>query len=294
MLIYWFQRLPSALAFNGMKHTITSRNKVDLLSVFSPQEVLLALLEDGLWAEGIVLSLQVSVLVRLILTTKEIKQLNEPHFLLGVDNVLEFTIVLANGILVTANAYQHPDLFWALRGGGGGTYGVVLSATYKTHPKFSLTTPIFQVNFTSPEIAQSISTELFRLLPDLSDAGWGGYTWISPQIMSANFLAPNVTVDEANKRLEPLVSFARNVTGGAVLYITPTYASFIDWWKTSFASGPPTPVGQNIELASRLLPKDLAKENPEEVARIALSLGGVSAKYVFPRFCRLNTRRTPR
>jgi FAD/FMN-containing dehydrogenase len=50
----------------------------------------------------------------------------------GVDNVLQFTIVLANGSLVTANSYQHPDLFWALRGGGGGTYGVVTSASYKT------------------------------------------------------------------------------------------------------------------------------------------------------------------
>ena len=274
-----------------MKHTITLRNKADSLSVV--KEVLLALLEDGLWAEGIVLSLQVSVLVRLILTTKEFKQLNEPHFLLGVDNVLEFTIVLANGILVTTNAYQNPDLFWALRGGGGGTYGVVLSATYQTHPKFSLTTPIFQVNFTSPQIAQSIVTELFRLHTDLSDAGWGGYIQISPAFMSAIFVAPNVTVDEANKRFESLVNFARNITGGAVLYTAPTYGSFLNWWKASSESGPPTPVGQNIELASRLLPRDLAKEHPEEVARIALSLGGVGAKYVIPRFCSLNTRRTP-
>ena len=44
----------------------------------------------------------------------------EPPFLffLGVDNVLEFTIVNANSTLVTTNAYRYPDLFWALRGGG--------------------------------------------------------------------------------------------------------------------------------------------------------------------------------
>ena len=163
--------------------------------------------------------------------------------------MLEFTIVLADGTLVTTNAYQHPDLFWALRGGGGGTYGVVLSATYKTHPKFSLTTPILQVNFTSPEIAQSVATELFRLHPDLSDAGWGAYTWVYPEFMAALFVVPNVTVDDANKKLEPLVSFARNVTGGAVLYTTPPSGSFIDWLKATFESGTSGQVGGNVELA---------------------------------------------
>ena len=33
-----------------------------------------------------------------------------------------------------ANACQHPDLLWALRGGGGGTYGVVTRVTLMTHP----------------------------------------------------------------------------------------------------------------------------------------------------------------
>ncbi|KAE8351821.1 chanoclavine-I synthase oxidoreductase protein [Aspergillus coremiiformis] len=43
---------------------------------------------------------------------------------LAVDNVLEFQVVMANGALVTANSHHNPDLFWALRGGGGGTFGV--------------------------------------------------------------------------------------------------------------------------------------------------------------------------
>jgi len=104
-----------------------------------------------------VLSPQVLVLVRLILTTNKFRRLN-CTFRLGIDNVLKFTVVLANGTLITTNAYQYPDLFWALWGGGGGTYGVVLSATYQTHPKFPLTTPTIQVNFTTPAIAQPVVT----------------------------------------------------------------------------------------------------------------------------------------
>ncbi|KAI1801860.1 putative oxidoreductase [Daldinia bambusicola] len=53
---------------------------------------------------------------------------------LAVDNVLEFHIVLANGTLVTANSYENQDLFWALRGGGGGTFGVVTQATLRVYP----------------------------------------------------------------------------------------------------------------------------------------------------------------
>lgn len=53
---------------------------------------------------------------------------------LGVDNVLEFSIVTANGAHVTANKYQNQELFWAVRGGGGGTFGVVTSVTFRAYP----------------------------------------------------------------------------------------------------------------------------------------------------------------
>ncbi|KAI0848995.1 putative oxidoreductase [Daldinia vernicosa] len=52
---------------------------------------------------------------------------------LAVDNVLEFQIVLANGSLVTANDHKNQDLFWALRGGGGSTFGVVTQATLRVY-----------------------------------------------------------------------------------------------------------------------------------------------------------------
>jgi FAD/FMN-containing dehydrogenase len=50
---------------------------------------------------------------------------------LGADNVLEYKVVTADGNLTVANAVTNPDLFWALRGGGAGTWGVVVEATFK-------------------------------------------------------------------------------------------------------------------------------------------------------------------
>ena len=54
---------------------------------------------------------------------------------LGIDNAVQFEVVTADGSLKTADACTEPDLFWALRGGGGGNWGVVVSSTSKVHPK---------------------------------------------------------------------------------------------------------------------------------------------------------------
>jgi len=51
---------------------------------------------------------------------------------LGVDHVVSATVVTAEGEIVTASKKSNPDLFWAIRGGGGGTYGIVVSWTLET------------------------------------------------------------------------------------------------------------------------------------------------------------------
>jgi FAD/FMN-containing dehydrogenase len=52
---------------------------------------------------------------------------------LAIDNLREVEMVLADGRVVTANAKQNADLFWAVRGGGG-NFGVVTSFLFKAHP----------------------------------------------------------------------------------------------------------------------------------------------------------------
>jgi len=61
----------------------------------------------------------------------------------GADSVLSFEVVTAAGEYVVANSTSNTDLFWALRGGGGSTFGVATSVTVKAHPDLEVTASRF-------------------------------------------------------------------------------------------------------------------------------------------------------
>ena len=98
------------------------------------------------------------------------------------------TIVTADGSHLTVNEYRYPDLFWALRGGGGGSWGVLTSVTYRTHPNTQFSASLFSAipagPNTNPDATQNLLAELIRVTPSLIEQCYGGYSasavWLYP------------------------------------------------------------------------------------------------------------------
>jgi len=103
------------------------------------------------------------------------------RFGLTLDNLLAADVVLADGRFVTASADSHPDLFWALRGGGG-NFGIVTSFTFRCHPVGEngviIGGPVFYDIADTPDVMRWYRELLPTLPEELS--GWFGLVTIPP------------------------------------------------------------------------------------------------------------------
>lgn len=112
-------------------------------------------------------------------------------FGMAVDNLLEVEMVTANGSLVYAdehgtrlwdsqnqafNRTSDTDIFWAVRGGGGSTYGIVTAFTYKLHYDSEIVSmvcsaPIYDSQFR--DVGRPFLEAFHNILPNLAPE-WGG------------------------------------------------------------------------------------------------------------------------
>ncbi|WP_346133729.1 FAD-dependent oxidoreductase [Lentzea roselyniae] len=77
------------------------------------------------------------------------------QFGLTCDRLVSAKIVTPDGVHRTVSATEHADLFWALRGGGGGNFGIVTSFVFRTEPARNLTT--FSLTFPSAALPALLS-----------------------------------------------------------------------------------------------------------------------------------------
>ncbi|OOG00530.1 hypothetical protein ASPCADRAFT_39217 [Aspergillus carbonarius ITEM 5010] len=196
------------------------------------------------------------------------------HFFgLAADQVLEYQVVLASGELVTANACQYTDLFTALRGGGGGTYGVVLSATIKAHP----TQPVLGHNLDiialhgNSAAVLNATGHLMSKLAAVSDAGYSGtgiltpvggpltYTHAFLNLLDNNSTTSLQSAKDAMARLILDDLLPHNGTSYLVLSTFTGYPSFHAYYTSQHHT---TPGSNRPIMASRLLSKQTL-ESPQ-------------------------------
>lgn len=184
--------------------------------------------------------------------------------------------MLANGQIVTANSCHYSDLYFAIRGGGGGTYGVVTSMTVKVYPSKPVVAQSLTIVPLS-EDGQSLLdaiTEIYQEYPNIMDAGFSGYgAWSinSPSPLFADqdigyfhtAAAMNQSLTDAHKAFEPLL-YVLEKYNGTSLHISISWFEFQTYGAYYQAmSGVRQPVGSmNGAMSSRMLDKSALTNDP--------------------------------
>ncbi|KAF9977531.1 hypothetical protein BGZ75_010286 [Mortierella antarctica] len=191
---------------------------------------------------------------------------------LCADNVLQYTVVTADGTVKIANAFQNKDLFWALRGGGGGTFAVVVEAVYRTHPPLkTIQVATYQIYFKERETRHKLIKAWLSRQVDLSQDGWSGYAFIQDDFLKIAFSLTDKDWVFAQNSITPFFDYAESFEDAFVLGVVNTYSSFWDAYAASKLRMEDKNAGMNVVLGSRLIPRRNL-ESSERVKELADAL----------------------
>ncbi|PYH92965.1 FAD binding domain-containing protein [Aspergillus ellipticus CBS 707.79] len=199
---------------------------------------------------------------------------------LMVDNAVEFEVVTADGQLRTINECNDPELFWAMRGGGGGTFSVLTKYRARVYPSLPIHVYTFTANFTGTanggNVTQSTTLrEVFKAHAQ-HQAAWSaqlvtGQIEYFPERLSVTLVLPYN--DTGAKLKSATASFARFLANRTDLSVSEdgysSYASHADYLNaTSVIAKKTEPSGIFSLLASRLIPREVFAA-PESINALA-------------------------
>jgi FAD/FMN-containing dehydrogenase len=189
---------------------------------------------------------------------------------LTIDNLLSADVVLADGRFVVANAQENPDLFWALRGGGG-NFGIVTSFLFKAHPVSTVSAgPMFWELGQAADVMK-FYREFITTAPE-TVGGWFAFLVVPPvplfpealhlKKVAAILWCLPVPLDEANQLLEPVRQFRKPLLDGVGPVPLPALNSLFDplfppghqwYWKADLVKElPDAAIAEHIKWGSQL------------------------------------------
>ncbi|KAE8323130.1 FAD-binding domain-containing protein [Aspergillus sergii] len=193
---------------------------------------------------------------------------------LGVDNVQQLKVVLPNGTYITTNRCHNTDLFFALRGGGGGTFGVITEMSVLAHPDKPMELVEMGLGSLSLTSASDLISILVANAEKWASEGWGGYiipglagNGISSLIMVTSMLDHSTAVSS----MQPVRDFVNQLGTVGIAKVTtiPSYSDVLntvlpvaDGFFSSFRGG--------HAVSSRIVPRSafLDRENQTQLASL--------------------------
>src|SRR3984893_2184017 len=163
------------------------------------------------------------------------------HYGLVAGSLLEAEVVTADGKIRVANACTNPDLFWALKGGGGGSYGVVSKVTLRIHdlPEF-FGVANFTIKAASDDAYRRLIREFVSFYREhLFNDHWGEQAHVNPgNTLVISMLAHGLDTGQAKKIWQPFLDWVArspheySVEGRLVIGSVPARHFWdLQWWK---------------------------------------------------------------
>jgi len=161
------------------------------------------------------------------------------HFGMAATGLLEAEVVTADGKVRIANARTNPDLFWALKGGGGGTFGVISKLTLQVRDLPELAGGAnFNVKASSDDAYRRLIRQFVGFYREaLFNDRWGEQAHFSPDnTLEISMVHLGLDTEQAQKVWQPFFHWLAQFSGaytiepGSVIGSMP----FRHWWDVDW------------------------------------------------------------
>ena len=156
-------------------------------------------------------------------------------------------------------------MFWALRGGGAGSWGVIVSITMQTYPIFSASEHTAYISFNTSQQAADAMTIHAQHIFDLDNSRAGQYFWVynlgdGESLLQMRTIFANVSGDDAQAAVAPFIADVETIGAQLVNQTVKTVLA-----NDIVGASADDSVGEYLIFVSSLIPEAQYKNNPAAI-----------------------------
>lgn len=184
------------------------------------------------------------------------------RFGLAADQALEWEVIDGQGRHLRASRTENEDLYWALSGGGGETYGVVTSLTAKVFPDFPVAGVVleFESDPTNLDPFYDAVEYYHSLIPSFTAVGCMAIARVeASSFLLTPLTLPNTTVQRALELITPFTNKLDQLNISYAINLTHS-PSYLDRYNTLIEFNP-TQLVENGQYGGKLIPKSVVERS---------------------------------